>query len=428
MPSITYRIRGKTCNSNVRLRFKHGSVFDIEMVTGVYVDKIHWSQSKQKVKVSAGSISYCDKANDDLSELKRYVNKCYKAEINDNQDVNRAWLKDKIYSYFNKTENDSESYKVYLLDFARLFIEKSKTRRNKRTGKKLSKETLKYYITVANKIQEYEDYSNKRIKLAQVDLTFYRDFINFLESVQNLNPNTVGGYIGKIKLYCREADLRGIPVNNAFRSSNFYAPSNKSEAVYLNEEEIDSIYAYDFSDNDRLDNARDFFIIGLYSGLRVSDLLNLDKHNIHGNYFRVVNSKTDAQVLIPLNEKVKTILEKRDGNFPRKISDQKFNLYIKEVCKKVGITSLTRGERMLPVIIQGKKTFRKVLGDYPKYQLVSSHCMRRSFCTIHYGKVDTLTIMKISGHSTEKQFLSYIRRTPIEYADRLRDYWNNKKD
>lgn len=424
MPSITYRIRGKTSNSNIRLRFKHGSVFDIEMVTGIYVHKDHWSQSKQKVKEVKEAYLYRDKVNDDLIELKRYIDKRFKAEINDNYDVNKAWLKEKINSYFNKPDTNAENYKIYLLDFAKLFVQESQKRRNKKTGKILSHDTIKYYSTVTNKIEEYERHKNKKIKLVNVDLGFYRGFVKFLDAEQNLNPNTVGGYISKIKLFCREADLRNIPVNNAYRSSEFYAPSNKSEAIYLNEKEIDTIYKYDFSENERLDNVRDFFCIGLFSGLRVSDLLNLNEHSIDGNNFRIVNRKTNTPVVIPINDKVQKILNKRSNRLPKVISDQKFNKYIKEVCKEVGLTSMTYGEKMMPVLIQGKKTFRKTIGYYPKYELVSSHVMRRSFCTNHYDKVDTLTLMKISGHSTEKQFMSYLRRTPIEYADRLRDYWN----
>jgi integrase len=66
---------------------------------------------------------------------------------------------------------------------------------------------------------------------------------------------------------------------------------------------------------------------------------------------------------------------------------------------------------------------RKKFGKYPKYELVSSHVCRRSFATNLYGKIDTLTIMKITGHKTEKQFLEYIKITPKEYAEKLKDFW-----
>lgn len=59
---------------------------------------------------------------------------------------------------------------------------------------------------------------------------------------------------------------------------------------------------------------------------------------------------------------------------------------------------------------------------YKKHELVRSHICKRSFATNLYGKIDTLTIMKITGHKTEAQFLSYIKITPKEYAEKLKAY------
>ena len=75
--------------------------------------------------------------------------------------------------------------------------------------------------------------------------------------------------------------------------------------------------------------------------------------------------------------------------------------------------------------INGKKEtiHRKIVGEYPKHELVSSHICRRTFATLLYGKIDTLTIMKITGHQTEKQFLAYVKITPKEYAEKLKALW-----
>ncbi len=67
------------------------------------------------------------------------------------------------------------------------------------------------------------------------------------------------------------------------------------------------------------------------------------------------------------------------------------------------------------------------MGIYPKHELVSSHICRRTFATLLYGKIDTLTIMKITGHQTERQFLGYIKITPKEYAENLKAYWKSLK-
>jgi integrase len=138
--------------------------------------------------------------------------------------------------------------------------------------------------------------------------------------------------------------------------------------------------------------------------------------------------KTDYPVIIPIDSQVKAILKKRNDEFPRQISDQKFNDYIKNICKELNFNEIVEGAKITPIKFKenGKtiKIHRKNFGKFPKHELVSSHICRRSFATNLYGKIDTLTIMKITGHKTESQFLAYIKITPREYAERLKIYWN----
>lgn len=63
-------------------------------------------------------------------------------------------------------------------------------------------------------------------------------------------------------------------------------------------------------------------------------------------------------------------------------------------------------------------------GEFPKYQLVSTHICRRSFATNHYGKLPTPVIMAVTGHTTEKMFLNYIGKTAKDNAKELQKYWN----
>ena len=56
----------------------------------------------------------------------------------------------------------------------------------------------------------------------------------------------------------------------------------------------------------------------------------------------------------------------------------------------------------------------------PKYELLQTHTARRSFCTNAYIQgLDTLDIMAISGHKTEKSFRRYLKLGPEHYASRM---------
>lgn len=110
-------------------------------------------------------------------------------------------------------------------------------------------------------------------------------------------------------------------------------------------------------------------------------------------YFKIVQQKTGAKVTIPVLAPVRAILEKYGYNLPRPIANQKFNEYVKEVAKLAGLK---------------------------EWQRVTAHTARRSFATNLYKRdFPTLMIMRITGHQTEKAFLTYIKVTEDENAERM---------
>ncbi len=419
MATINFRIKGTKNPTNIYIRLRHKNI-DCEVSTGIVINKNDWSTAKKKAK-SSSSLDYT-KINNSLDSLKTHILNAFNEDLSNGQLINRIWLKESINNSFGIANEDSNDYKRFMTDFVKLFIEQSKTRKN-RNGTPLSKDTIKHYKSTLNKIINYEIHKNIRLKISDINLSFHRNFIDYLEIEDALNFNTIGGYIDDIKLFCNRADKNGIKTNPEFKLPEFYTPHNETFDIYLTEAEINEIYSQDFSENDRLDNTRDWLIIGLWTGLRISDFLKLDKTNIDKDFFEIRTKKTDYPVIIPIHNQVQQILNKRDGNFPRKISDQKFNEYVKEVCLESGINQIVEGAKKVKIKHKGKYIFRKIRGEYPKNELVSGHTCRRSFATNHYGKVDTMTIMRVTGHKTEHEFLKYIKITPKEYAIKMRDFW-----
>lgn len=135
--------------------------------------------------------------------------------------------------------------------------------------------------------------------------------------------------------------------------------------------------------NNYLENAKQWLILGCNIGQRVSDLLKLKKSNIaevDGNKIIVLSQqKTKKQVAIPINKEAQYILDLNNGDFPRQISDMKFNKYLKMVCEEAQINEVINGSKVDP------ETKRKVVGKYTKWQLVSSHICRRSYATNYYS-------------------------------------------
>ena len=73
-----------------------------------------------------------------------------------------------------------------------------------------------------------------------------------------------------------------------------------------------------------------------------------------------------------------------------------------------------------PVLITTTKGGKQQTIVYQKWQLITTHTARRSFATNAFlQNVPSISIMKITGHRTEKSFLKYIKISQEDNANKL---------
>jgi integrase len=269
----------------------------------------------------------------------------------------------------------------------------------------------------------YQDYTKTILYIRDIDLDFKINFEKFC--MDRYAPNTIARTIRFIKTFCRHAKVNGVETHHQLDSIK--AKYHKVDNIYLDENEIKKIEDLKSSElTDSLDNARDWLLISCYCGQRVSDFLRFDKSMIRYEknkegkikpLIEFTQVKTDKIMTIPIHPKIMDILNKYDGDFPRKISDQKYNKHIKMVCEKADIKTLIHGS----LFDHNLKV--KVEDDFPKWRMVTSHIGRRSFATNHYGKIPTSFLMHITGHTTEAMFLTYIGKSNKDIAMELTNYF-----
>ena len=103
------------------------------------------------------------------------------------------------------------------------------------------------------------------------------------------------------------------------------------------------------------------------------------------------------------------LYQKYKGVFPNLRDRNRTNVHLRECARHAKIDDEIR-----IVENRGGKIITLV---YPKYQLVGMHTARRSFATNMYKRrFPTISIMKLTGHTTESNFLKYIKVTPEENA------------
>ena len=285
------------------------------------------------------------------------------------------------------------------------YIKQAPLRRLKRSGSLgLSNNSIKNLKRFYDLIQEFESDFGQSIMLDTIDHMLVNAFKEWLLTEKEYSLNNAGLQLKLLKMICKEAERMSINVNPYTRHIESFTQKSKDRVLQtISFEEIKKIKAIrDLPST--LENARKWILIGLYVGQRVSDLLALKPFQLrfieNGVYIDINQQKTDKYVTVGVVDKeVIQILKK---NFPYPISAQLFNRQIKQVCQIAGINDMVSGYKLCP------KTRRKRLGTHPKYSLISSHDLRRSFATNYFGKIETPILMQITGHSKESTFLSYI--------------------
>lgn len=243
-----------------------------------------------------------------------------------------------------------------------------------------------------------------------VTAEFIDDFIIYLEN-QGLRHNTIVGYILKIQSLIRRASQYNYAVDVTYDEIDLKCePSN---AVFLSMNEITRIYYYKFVNQDKRkakERIRDLFVVGCLTALRYSDYSTLVNDNLQGNYIVKRTKKTNVDVKVPAHDYVLEIFAKYHGCIPSGLCIQYFNKYLKVIMKEIGLNdpitySFTKGGKLLTVTRQ-------------KWELISSHTARRSAATNMYltGRMKTLEIMKLTGHTSEQNFFRYIRLTNEDIA------------
>jgi site-specific recombinase XerD len=304
----------------------------------------------------------------------------------------------------DKTARFSDNKKVDFFTFIKNYIEESKSL--KASG------TIKAYNTTQKKLEDYCKSKNKTLQFEDIDLEFYSSFVAYLTK-ENYSQNTIGKHIKILKTFLNEATERGINKTVDFKRRKFKRLTEDTDKIYLSEKELEAIYNLDLSKDKQLESIRDLFIIGCCTGLRYSDLSELKTENIihddKGDKIKIRTKKTDEIVIIPLNEMVREILKRNKNRIPKALSNQKMNFYLKHL----GI--LAKINEMVEVgITKGGKLDKNTI---PKYKLICTHTARRSFATNAFlAGLPSITIMKFTGHLTERSFLRYIRISQEENA------------
>lgn len=362
------------------------------------VESKYWDDDLKRVKVIRGTGEQVY-LNSNLSTIENGLRQFESNSRMNGKQVTISDLAKKLNELIGVTDKKEQ---LGLYQFIEQFI------KNRSEMSTYSPDTIKVYKTAYNHLKKY---FKKRVPdFDDLDKDFFAGFTKYLYG-QEYKPNFVHKIFSNIKMMLLEAESDGIEINSAVKQRNLMPKlgvSRQSDItrVYLTQEELKNIAGLQLSGF--LENTRDCFLIGCYTGLRYSDYSNVKASNIQKvdnmDVIVIVTQKTNQKVYIPIHPFIRTILDKNDGYFPKASSNQKTNEGVKKICRLAGIT-----QKVVLTEYKGGRN-KRTDEEVEKWELVSSHTARRTFATNMYlsGDVPTRSIMAITGHKTEKSFMHYI--------------------
>jgi integrase len=363
-----------------------------------------------------------------LKKLESFLFKSLNKDLGENVVIDAFWLEAKIIECFNRVvKNDAG----ILVSHIQYIIDNANTRKVRINGGfkiGLSASTIKNYTLFRNIILEYQTSTKKQIQFMEVTKPFVEKFTNWLINIKRYSTNYAGKQLEILKTVCIDAEKNEIAVTPYSKIIQHFRESDKDRYIQtLSLIELEQIRNIDLSNIEQLkefkvlnpiltkgiamtpealNNARNWILLGCEIGQRGGDLLKITSDNIRYKnksiYIDIIQQKTNKSVNIGVI--APQVLDIVENQLPKEIPHQKLNDFIKVICKLAGIDEVVKGTKL------NIETNRKELGMFPKYELITTHCFRRSFATNYYKKIPTAVLIGITGHSKESLFLTYINQ------------------
>ena len=422
MPSVQYYLKPSSDGDGLVMATFFFNQDRLRLSTGEKVKPKYWIQGKKGKKsraINAWEFKG-EELNFRLKKIEDFLLSEYRRQLNDGVNPTRASIHDAFMGFLNKKKVE----RVSLLDYIDIFLARYK--------KTLNWRTLGRYQLLKVRLADFEKKSGLKADFDAINKKFYEAFCEYCQEgairqsrvkgkpgtkKEKLKDVSIGNMIKSLKRVLNEAvDEDKITDNLEHRKEYFKVFDEDADSVFLSEQEIEQWYSMKI-DDPYLRYKRDKFILACYTGLRFSDWPKLTPQFIigDGRLLQAMTYKTSELVVIPLSKTAREILERYKGSDFVLPSNVKMNKTLKklgqlaEMHQTMNVSSTSGG---IVTTVSRKK-----------WELITTHTARRSFATNAFlSGIPTISIMKITGHKTERSFLKYIRISKLENALKLAEH------
>jgi integrase len=265
--------------------------------------------------------------------------------------------------------------------------------------------TIIKYGNTLNHLKTFSSKYNFSLEFEGIDRKFYNLFYEYLVKDAKLTNNTIAKVVKTLKVFMSYAvDQKK---TSKLDYLGFKSTEVEGEIIFLTWDELMRLYNLKISLK-FYEKVRDVFCFQCFTGLRYSDIQNLRKDSVVGDFLHinVIKKKEKKTISIPLVTYAKEILSKysdldKDRLLPP-ISSQKMNEDLKKIA---GLAKIDE-----PVIVMHYRGSERIENVLPKHKLITTHIGRKTFITNALDReVPAEVVMSISDHSTHKAFKRYYK-------------------
>lgn len=372
----------------------------LQYFTGMRIDVSKWD--KENMKVSKG-LAEAAEVNRELEKLK--------AKVKDIHNKAKALDDELSVEYFRERLKGNAASNKNKKSFATCLEEYyASSALTKAAGTMIA---IKSSFSILN------DFSiAARIKLEFKNITqdFYDALLDYCFNEKDYKNGYTGKLIKDLKAFLNWATERNYNTRLDYRKKSFKKLTEEPEIIFLTYEELLHLYNYKLDDNERLQQVRDVFCFGCFTGMRYSDILALKPEHLDKDFIRYRVVKTGQNNMIPLNQYSKKIIDRYKGKFEDRclpvVSEQSTNDYLKELFKKVKLN-----RKVQKVSFQGAKSIRVTA---PLSEVITFHISKKTFMTNFLAKGGSLlTAMSITGNKDFKTAKRYYKVVDTLKADEM---------
>lgn len=268
--------------------------------------------------------------------------------------------------------------------------------------------TTESTIVSYQQIQKYWKNMGPHLTLKDINEKKMEDYVEFCLK-HKLHNSTIAYHVDSSKTILHFCKRNGLRIDESalnFSLRLIGTDYHAKEVIYLTWEEIMQLMNHDFKSPNQTE-VSNILLLGCFTGLRFSDIINLQWTDIYDDSIHILTRKTNTALSIELNKYSKAILDRqekiRNGNRVFKERHRgNVNGTLKVVGRKAGINTPTHAH-----YFHGNECIESIK---PKYELLSTHCGRKSFVinAMRLG-ISSEVIMQWTGHSDHSNMKPYMK-------------------